>query len=54
MLNGGIKEIQFLIYDSGFQIEVVGNENHFIHTVDASEIGLKNETTGKWYWKDVK
>ena len=54
MLNGGIKELRFLIYDSGFQIEAVGNKTHFIHTIDNSGIGLKNETTGEWYWKNIR
>lgn len=54
MLNGGIKELRFLIYNSGFQIEAVGNKTHFIHTIDRSGIGLKNETTGEWYWQNVK
>ena len=54
MLNGGIKELRFLTYDSGFQIEAVGNKTHFIHTIDRSGIGLKNETTGEWYWQNVK
>lgn len=54
MLNGGIQGLRFLIYDSGFQIEAVGNKTHFIHTIDRSGIGLKNETTGEWYWQNVK